>query len=30
MYVSRDTAPANDADLGFIANARQDIPCLRC
>jgi len=26
MYVSRDTTPANDADLDFIANARQDIP----
>ena len=28
MYVSRDTTPANDADLDFIANARQDIPRL--
>ena len=29
MYASRDTVTANDADLGFIASARQDIPRLR-
>jgi hypothetical protein len=28
MYVCRDTSPASDADLDFIAAARQDIPRL--
>jgi hypothetical protein len=28
MYVSRDTKPASDADLDFIAAARQDVPRL--
>ncbi len=28
MYVSRDTTPASDADLDFIANARHDLPRL--
>jgi hypothetical protein len=28
MYVSRDTTPASNADLDFIAGARQDIPRL--
>ncbi len=28
MYVSRDTVPASNADLDFIASARQDLPRL--
>jgi hypothetical protein len=28
MYVSRDRTPASDADLDFIAHARQDLPRL--
>jgi hypothetical protein len=28
MYVTRDTKPADAADLDFIAHARQDIPRL--
>jgi hypothetical protein len=28
MYVSRGTKPAADADLDFIAAARQDVPRL--
>jgi hypothetical protein len=28
MYVSRDTTRASDADLDFIAAARQDVPRL--
>ena len=28
MYIFRDREPANDADLDFIAAARQDIPRL--
>jgi hypothetical protein len=28
MYVSRDTTPADSADLDFIANARHDVPRL--
>ncbi|MHC9291708.1 hypothetical protein ACRCUN_04530 [Mycobacterium sp. LTG2003] len=28
MYVSRDKAAASDADLNFIAAARQDVPRL--
>ncbi|MBA3844876.1 MAG: hypothetical protein H0X39_20060 [Actinobacteria bacterium] len=28
MYVSRERTPASDADLDFIAHARQDLPRL--
>ena len=28
MYVSRDRKPASEADLDFIASARQDLPML--